>query len=78
LVEADLKSGVLMQAGLDWVQVFDETVKLAEQHTGVLGCRSLDVLHCAMAGLLGAAEFVSTDTRQKKLATAIGLRLTVI
>jgi hypothetical protein len=48
---------------------------LAEQHTGLLGCRSLDVLHCAAARILGVSEFISTDARQKKLATAMGLNL---
>jgi hypothetical protein len=39
------------------------------------GCRSLDILHCAAAKLLGAAGFVSTDVRQRKLAAAMGLNL---
>ena len=78
LVEADLKSGVLASAGGDWPNIFREAVKLAEQHTGTVGCRSLDILHCAAAKLLAATEFISTDTRQKKLATAMGLNLVTI
>ena len=58
-----------------WEQVFQEAARLAEQHTGSLGCRSLDVLHCAAARILGVSEFISTAARQKKLATAIGLNL---
>ena len=78
LVEADLKSGVLASAGGDWPNIFREAVKLAEQHTGTVGCRSLDILHCAAAKVLAATEFISTDTRQKKLATAMGLNLVTI
>lgn len=78
LVEMDLKSGVLTAAGGDWPNLFREAVKLAEQHTGTIGCRSLDILHCAAARVLGATEFISTDTRQKKLATAMGLNLVTI
>ncbi len=78
LVEADLKAGVLVSAGGDWPNLFREAVKLAEQHTGAIGCRSLDILHCAAAKFLTAAEFISTDTRQKKLATAMGLNLVTI
>lgn len=78
LVEADLKSGALAAAGGDWPSIFREAVKLAEQHTGTVGCRSLDILHCAAAKLLAATEFISTDTRQKKLATAMGLNLVTI
>jgi predicted nucleic acid-binding protein len=75
LVEGDLKTGVLVSARSDWENVFQEAVKLAEQHTGAFGCRSLDVLHCAAAKVLAASEFVTTDGRQKKLASAMGLNL---
>lgn len=75
LVGGDLKTGVLVSARSDWENVFQEAVKLAEQHTGVFGCRSLDVLHCAAAKVLAATEFISTDGRQKKLASAMGLNL---
>ncbi len=78
LVEADLKSGVLVSVGGDWPNFFREAVKLAEQHTGTIGCRSLDILHCAAAKVLTATEFISTDTRQKKLAAAMGLNLVTI
>ena len=78
LVEADLNSGALVSAGGDWTNIFSEAVKLAEQHTGMVGCRSLDILHCAAAKVLAATEFISTDTRQKKLATAMGLNLVMI
>jgi hypothetical protein len=78
LIEADLKSGVLTSAGGDWPNLFREAVKLGEQHTGTIGCRSLDILHCAAAKVLAATEFISTDTRQKALATAMGLNLVTI
>ena len=58
-----------------WKEAFAEAVKLAEQHSGTIGCRSLDVLHCATAKVLAAKEFISTDGRQKQLATAMGLNL---
>ena len=78
LVETDLKSGVLTAAGSDWPNLFREAVKLAEQHTGAIGCRSLDILHCAAAKVLAATEFISTDARQQKLATVMGLNLVTI
>lgn len=74
-VEADLKTGVLVSPSGEWKDIFAEAVKLAEQHTGTIGCRSLDILHCAAAKVLAAGEFVSTDARQKKLAVAMGLNL---
>jgi hypothetical protein len=78
LVEADLKFGVLTSAGGDWPNLFREAVKLAEQHTGSMGCRSLDILHCAAAKTLAATEFISTDARQQKLAAAMGLNLVTV
>ncbi len=78
LVEGDLKAGVLVAASSNWENVFREAVKLAEQHTGAFGCRSLDVLHCATAKVLAATEFISTDARQKKLASAMGLNLVTV
>ena len=77
-VEADLKAGVLVSAGSEWKDIFQQAVKLAENHTASIGCRSLDVLHCAAAKMLATNEFISTDARQKKLAASMGLNVVVI
>lgn len=78
LVEVDLKAGVLVDSGGDWLDIFQEAVKLADQFTGTFGCRSLDILHCAAAKILQADEFISTDARQTKIAAAIGLNLVAV
>jgi predicted nucleic acid-binding protein len=78
LVEADLQTGVLKRTAGEWPEVFREAVDLAEKHGATLGCRSLDILHCAAAKIENAAEFISTDTRQKKLALAMGLNLVTL
>jgi hypothetical protein len=75
LVEADLKAGVLVSPSGEWKDIFTEAAKLAEQHTGTVGCRSLDILHCAAARVLAVSEFISTDARQRKLAVTMGLNL---
>ncbi len=75
LVAGDLQSGVLVSTEAQWKEAFAEAIKLAEQHSGTIGCRSLDVLHCAAAKVLAAKEFISTDGRQKQLAIAMGLNL---
>ena len=75
LVEADLKAGVLVSPHGEWIDFFEEAVKLAEQYTASIGCRSLDIVHCATAKVLAATGFISTDARQKKLAVAMGLNL---
>lgn len=75
LVKADLETGVLVSTGGDLTEVFQEAVKLAGQFTGIYGCRSLDILHCAAAKVLEAKEFISTDVRQTNLASSMGLNL---
>jgi len=68
----------MVAASGDWEGIFQEAVKLAEQHSAAFGCRSLDVLHCAAAKALAATEFITTDGRQKKLAMAMGLKLMAV
>ena len=75
LVETDLKAGVLVSANTEWKDIFQNATKLAEKHSAIIGCRSLDVLHCAAAKVMAATEFISTDGRQKKLAAAMGLNV---
>ncbi|MFI5379654.1 MAG: PIN domain protein, partial [Tepidisphaerales bacterium] len=45
LVKLDVDTGVLSSIQLEWTRVFQQAVALAEQHTSLLGCRSLDILH---------------------------------
>jgi predicted nucleic acid-binding protein len=78
LVEDDLRAGVLHRATLPWDDVVHDARELAERHTRRLGCRSLDVLHCAAARRLAPTAFVTTDARQRRLALAIGLRCPAI
>ena len=78
MVAADLRAGVLVSPAIDWNDVFAEAVRLADGHTATIGCRSLDILHCAAAKILNAAEFVTNDARQKKLAAVLGLNLVVV
>lgn len=78
LVEADLRAGVLVETNAAWDSVFQKAVELAGHHTGLVGCRSLDILHRALAATLGVDEFVTTDARQKQLAARMGLALLAV
>ena len=73
LVQSDLASGVLMAPASLWSVHFQSAVQLSMLHTPAIGCRSLDILHCAIAADLQATEFVTTDARQSRLAQAMGL-----
>lgn len=73
LIQSDLASGVLVAPPTIWQTHFQSATQLSLSHTPVIGCRSLDILHCALAADLQASEFVTTDARQSRLAKAMGL-----
>jgi len=65
-----------------WVEValpesaFDICAQLARRHGALLGLRTLDTLHVALALELKAERFWTFDERQKRLARAVGLETT--
>ena len=73
LVEEDVKQGRLTVTAVSWADVFSHAEQLVAQHTAQLGARTLDIVHVASAQILGAADFVSFDSRQASLASAVGL-----
>jgi predicted nucleic acid-binding protein len=73
LIATDLVAAVLKRVSLDWEVVYRDAVSLAASHTTAVGCRSLDILHCAAAKAVGVTDFISTDGRQIRLAEEIGL-----
>jgi predicted nucleic acid-binding protein len=73
LVREDLASGKLAQPPVNWPAVLHNAAELARAHAAKSGCRSLDVLHCAVALAMNAEGFVSSDARQIAVATAMGL-----
>ena len=73
LIQADLATGVLVAPSSVWQIHFQSAVQISMSHTPTIGCRSLDILHCAIAADLQAAEFITTDGRQSRLAQSMGL-----
>lgn len=74
-IEQDLASGLLVAKPDVWEKLVPEAESLAEQHTPVIGSRSLDIVHVAAATVLGATDFCTFDTRQSKLAQLAGLQV---
>jgi hypothetical protein len=72
-VERDLRSGRLVPKPVKWSPVYRAAAQWASIHSPVTGCRSLDVLHVAVAKWLSATEFFTFDARQKSLALALGM-----
>jgi predicted nucleic acid-binding protein len=72
--DEDFAQGRYMQADLLWRATLKRAGELSREHTPVLGCRSLDVLHVASALELGLRRFLTFDLRQRRLARAVGLK----
>ena len=72
-LQSDIKDGVYRHAAVEWAEVHKIAERLAFQHTMKGGHRSLDILHIATALHLGAAQFLTFDGNQKKLAELEGL-----
>ena len=73
LVEKDARDGILHRPAVNWDEVLRDGKAVARSHTRGMGCRSLDILHCAIARSLSATSFLTTDTRQRRLAEALWL-----
>jgi predicted nucleic acid-binding protein len=78
LVQEDVVAGKLVESPTDWRSTFREAVRLAQVHAALIGCRSLDTLHCALAKVVNPSAFMSSDERQIKLARAVGLHVRAI
>jgi predicted nucleic acid-binding protein len=74
-LEKDIRRGRLAKTQVKWPVAFRVAKRLSELHSAVTGTRSLDVLHVAVAKAVRVVEFVSFDTRQRKLATSVGLNV---
>lgn len=74
-LEKDLRSGRLVKQEPKWLVAFRVASLLSRQHSAMIGTRSLDVLHVAAAKCLRVGEFISFDSRQRTLATTIGLKV---
>ena len=62
---------------LDPVALHESAIELTRR-TPTTGCRSLDLLHVAAAGLLQAELFVTGDRRQAVLGKGEGLRVKLV
>jgi predicted nucleic acid-binding protein len=74
-VEADHKTGVLVETAVAWAEVYVEAEVLSSAHTRTLGTRGFDVLHVAAAIALGCKDFLTFDARQKTLAAKAGMKV---
>lgn len=74
-IEADTKTGALVETPVAWAEVFHTAEALSAGHTETLGTRAIDILHVASASALGVKDFFTFDTRQKVLAHKAGMKV---
>ena len=71
--EADRASGRIVREVCNLARVIAGAKRLSATHTLAGGHRAFDILHVAPALELGAAEFLTFDGRQRRLAKAESL-----
>ena len=74
-LNANLASGALAMATVDWADVHRIAERLSATYTKANGHRAIDVLHVATVIHLGAEQLLTFDSNQRKLATAEGLKV---
>ncbi len=73
-IEADIADGVFVMPSVQWDDVFACAQRIATENPHV-PCRTLDLLHVAVALSLNATELCSTDKKQIGMAVAAGLQI---
>ena len=72
-IEAHVGSGRLVLRPVNWIAAFDQARQIAARVTAKTGCRSLDLLHVAVAIQWECCLFVTADDRQLAAAKLQGL-----
>jgi predicted nucleic acid-binding protein len=73
-IRGDIGEGLIVLRPVDWVNAMEEARRIGAKMTTKAGCRTLDLLHVAIAVQWEAEVFVTADDRQLKAARAAGLR----
>lgn len=74
-VEEFLGRGILIRRETPWGGVLRRAKSLSRHAAGRFGCRSLDLIHVAMALELGVKVMWSFDDRQRAVAEEAGLEV---
>ena len=72
-VKSASTSGSLTLTSCAWEDVLRSAESLSDLHTHLIGCRALDILHVAIAVVLGCTGFLTFDQRQARLAQQAAL-----
>ncbi len=71
-LQQDLQAGRLLRVEVEWPLAFRFAASIGRRNSAILGTRSFDVLHVAVAKILRVSEFLTFDGRQSNLAARLG------
>ena len=74
-IHADIEYGRLVLRPANWIAALDSARQISEASTVKTGCRTLDLIHVAIAVQWDCSDFVSADERQLKAAKSQGLKV---
>ncbi len=72
------RMALLVETEIEWADCFRLTLANIPDHSGKLGCRTLDLIHIAIAAQLHADAFITCDERQAKAAKVEGLNTELV
>jgi hypothetical protein len=72
--DEDVHAGRLVLRPVDWIAAIEDARRIGAQTTARWGCRTLDLVHVAVAVQWTCAVFVTADDRQLKAACSAGLQ----
>lgn len=73
-IASHMHEGKLVAHSVDWISALEEARRMGARVSGRVGCRTLDLLHVAIAVQWKSELFVTADDRQIRAARAAGLR----
>jgi len=74
-IAAAIREDRLVIRPVDWIAALESARRLGAAATSRTGCRTLDLLHVAIAAQWRCETFVSADERQLRAAERAGLRI---
>lgn len=74
-IEAARKDGILVPCVLEHGAYLRRALDLSKRHAAETQCRTLDILHIALALEIDTPYFLSFDRRQRQLAQAVKLKV---
>lgn len=73
-----LQVALLVETEVEWDVCFEHALRTLPDHSEKLGCRTIDLVHVAIAGWLRVDRFITCDERQAKAARAEGLKTELV